>query len=121
MTKQTRCGLCAAYHSEPEPRNEWGSPAHLAQSATEAAVALAIANPEVFHDAWNDAVNVYTMASRLEDDINLAYKKADRKTRALLRPIRDRQRRIVCKAIAALWHIPHPSQIHQERIGCLLV
>lgn len=119
MTSQ-RCGLCSARHSDPKPINEWGSDEHRAQSASDEAVALAIANPEVFMNAWNDAAEVLHQANLLESDIAQAYRKADRKTRAILRPLRDRQRRIVCKAVEALWHLPHPSQIKQAQTGCLL-
>jgi hypothetical protein len=120
MTKSERCGLCHVRHSDPVPQNEWGSVEHRAQSATDEAVALAIANPQVFLDAWNDAVNVVQRANQLERDLDIAYARADRSTRALLRPVRDRQRRVLCASIAALWHLPHPSQITSARTGCLL-
>jgi hypothetical protein len=121
MTTTPRCQLCSARHTNPVPPNEWGSEEHRAQSATDEAIALAIANPEVFINAWDDAVRVLSSLNRMEEDLRVIYKQADPATRALLRPIRDRQRRASCAAIRALWHLPHPSQIHQARTGCLLV
>lgn len=121
MTSTPRCGLCSARHTNPVPANDWGSTEHRAQSATDEAVALAVANPEVFLAAWEDVVGILTSINRMEEDLNTQYEKADRKTRAILRPIRDRQRRAHCATIRALWHLPHPSQIQQARVGCLLV
>lgn len=123
MARTPRCGLCAERHSDPYPRNDWGSPEHLAQSATREAVALAQANPDMFLAAWNDASAAWFAAERslmvIEDTYRDLKPTLTLKQAAALRVVRDRAQRASCQAQRAMWRLPHPSEITGSRIGCL--